>query len=750
MQLTEMGKAVATVVLGPNATWLERHAAEELTRYLREISGAELPIASEAPAEGAVIAIGRGETNPVVAECIARRLMKLSPTYPGRDGFVLETVTLDGREVLVLGGSTDRGTLYAVYSLLEDVLGCGFFRDGELIPSNPSVTVPELHTAERPHFADRQDGNGCIFHYTCSAWGWEEWKRELDWRARRRANVIWPFNVASGAIVQQILVNWGVLPPEKAPKPKSEPTLHERAAEYARKLGMKFPCLLPGGKLPEEFYAKYPESKSIVMQWSEYEPYRVLHPEDPMFRKLLVDYIGLYTERYGTDHLYIAEYTSESRILEGVSDVQESRRIFARAVSAAIREADPEGMWVPSGWSFDLSADDPGNPWQANWTPEQVVDYLDHIDVPRVVWDLWSEEAEKYIKTDYYGGHPWGFGVLHAFGAGSYMHGDVTGLVDRVHALINEPKARNCDLYGTASEIIDFNSFYYELSAKLAWNPADVTVERFVPDYCRKRYGAGGQTLEEAWWLLVETVYGPESGTVKIIMDPAYWFRPDLELIPGWPEDEPRVKELRENRPAFIGKLRKAIDVFLSQEGLLKTSRMARRDLIDVTRQWIGDRCTLGIHAMRDAFVAGDADVLERASAEVLDLMGKQVRLLASWDPYRLDLKIERERARWGDDASRAIKHTHVWVSYNEKEHSVPLRDYYRQDLDGLVADYYLVRVKAYADLLKSKLAAGVRDIPAEEFDALYTPIEEQFIAGPVNTYSTGEDPVSVVRDLVS
>ena len=755
MRVTENGRPCAEIVVGPDATWLQRHAGEELAAYLRRISGADVPVAdipgnaATRPGDAGVsILIGRPETNPAVAECAEKNLVHLSREYPGRDGFVMETVRCDDRDMLVLGGSTDRGTLYAVYALLEDVLNVGFFRDGEVIPKVPTVDLPDLHVTKWPRFSEREDGNGCIFHYTTSAWEWDEWQAELDWKAKRRANIIWPFRVG-GDITRQIMVDWGVYPAKETPKPLTEQTLHERALDYAHKLGMSAPCILPGGKMPEAFYEKFPDSRVITMQWSEYEPYRVLHPEDPMFKQLIVDYVRHYRERYGTDHIYIAEFTSESRILDGVTDVQESRRIFARAVSDALKEADPDGVWAPSGWSFDLSADDPGNPWQANWTPEQVVDYLNTIDVPFTVWDLWSEEAEKYIKTDYYGGHRWGFGVLHAFGAGSFLHGDVQGLVDRVHALVNEPKAKNCDLFCSASEIIDFNSFYYELAAKLSWNPVDVTLERFVPDYCRKRYGEGGEALEEAWWLLVDTVYGPESGTVKIIMDPLYWFRPDLELQPGWPEDAPRTNALRDGRPAFIEKLRRAVELFAAQDDLLQKSDLARRDLVDIARQWVAERCSLAIIAMRDAFISGNAAALETATAEALSLLDDQTRLLATWPAYRLDLKIERERKKWGDDADRAIKHTHVWVSYNENEHSVPLRDYYRQDLDGLVADYYKVRVAAFGDLLRTKLSHGKSGISDEEFDALYTPIEERFIAEPAKCHATGEDPVDVVRALL-
>ena len=49
-------------------------------------------------------------------------------------------------------------------------------------------------------------------------------------------------------------------------------------------------------------------------------------------------------------------------------------------------------------------------------------------------------------------------------------------------------------------------------------------------------------------------------------------------------------------------------------------------------------------------------------------------------------------------EAAQRIKHFHVWCTDRVGSHSVPLRDYYRMDLDGLVADYYRPRVAAYID----------------------------------------------------
>jgi hypothetical protein len=70
-------------------------------------------------------------------------------------------------------------------------------------------------------------------------------------------------------------------------------------------------------------------------------------------------------------------------------------------------------------------------------------------------------------------------------------------------------------------------------------------------------------------------------------------------------------------------------------------------------------------------------------------------------------------------------------------------------DLDGLVADYYKPRVRAYLDLLRNKLAAGERTVSNEDLEKIYAPIEDQFIHSPLHVLPEGEDSVAVVRGLV-
>lgn len=168
LSLVEKGRSSYSIVLPAKASAPETRAAKELQRVIHEMSGASLPIRTDAqPVPRHAILLGTSDTN--------RHIKSLGlPPLPadlGEDGFVIRT---KGRH-LVLGGNRPRGTLYAVYGLLEDQLGCRWYtEDFSRIPRRRSIELPTLDIVQKPAFEYREP------FYT-EAWG-------KDWAARNRCN----------------------------------------------------------------------------------------------------------------------------------------------------------------------------------------------------------------------------------------------------------------------------------------------------------------------------------------------------------------------------------------------------------------------------------------------------------------------------------------------------------------------------------------------------------------------------------
>jgi len=150
--------AQAVIVIAEDAGEPEQHAASELADFLEQITGAEFEIVSPP-------AVGRSRL------LVGPKAAKLAePDFTveglGTDGIVIRSVGND----LILAGGYPRGTLYAVYTFLEDELGCRWWSSSEsTIPNEPTLTVDKLNIRyvpileyREPFWFDAFDGDWAV------------------------------------------------------------------------------------------------------------------------------------------------------------------------------------------------------------------------------------------------------------------------------------------------------------------------------------------------------------------------------------------------------------------------------------------------------------------------------------------------------------------------------------------------------------------------------------------------------------
>ncbi len=145
--LAENGQSDYRIVTAPDAGEHLKLAATELQTFLLQISEAQLPIVSaDEPLAAREIILGdNAHLRRVLPEADVAALVP--------DGFIIRTVGED----LVIAGSDDRGTLYGVYSFLEDVLGCRWWTPtASYVPRLSPVVVPEIDRRDEPALAFRE------------------------------------------------------------------------------------------------------------------------------------------------------------------------------------------------------------------------------------------------------------------------------------------------------------------------------------------------------------------------------------------------------------------------------------------------------------------------------------------------------------------------------------------------------------------------------------------------------------------
>jgi hypothetical protein len=149
------GQAKAVIVVAADAPEPEQHAARELAGFLGQITGATFELASQKNPDASCILVG-----PAAAQWADEQF---SADGLGAEGIIIRTIGDD----LILAGGRPRGTLYAVYTFLEDQLGCRWWSSTEsTIPQRPAVSVDEVNVRyvpvleyRSPYWSDAFDGD---------------------------------------------------------------------------------------------------------------------------------------------------------------------------------------------------------------------------------------------------------------------------------------------------------------------------------------------------------------------------------------------------------------------------------------------------------------------------------------------------------------------------------------------------------------------------------------------------------------
>jgi hypothetical protein len=171
-----------TIVTDPDLPSYVRYTVQDLASYLQEITGAEPRVSTSwDPSAHVVVLVGPQAARQILGE-------SLLATNPVGDGYILKSVTRDGKHYLVAAGASAHGTKYAVARLMKRLRAEG----------NSACVDRPIDITSAPAFARRGlHFNGWAFGYPYTFRGWreEDWQRYLDILSYQGINLfyLWPF-----------------------------------------------------------------------------------------------------------------------------------------------------------------------------------------------------------------------------------------------------------------------------------------------------------------------------------------------------------------------------------------------------------------------------------------------------------------------------------------------------------------------------------------------------------------------------
>lgn len=166
--LFSRGRSAYSIILAHGASTSEQTAARELQSYLRQVSGAQLPIITAAATA----------TQPCIYIGYDQRVKAATgAAEPAHDdeAFTYETVA----DNLYIYGGRDRGTMYGVFAFLENELGVRWYApDCTVVPARKSYKLKSLRVHEAPALRYR----------------YAQYKQVADdpvWCAHNKNNTLW-------------------------------------------------------------------------------------------------------------------------------------------------------------------------------------------------------------------------------------------------------------------------------------------------------------------------------------------------------------------------------------------------------------------------------------------------------------------------------------------------------------------------------------------------------------------------------
>lgn len=686
-------------------------------RYTVLLCGA-LPVALSAqslPARVVDLGAAAALVERVVPGSAGQFELESMPRDSGRDVFELANA---GNRV-VLRGSSGVAVASALNWYLEHVAGIEVANPLQPIHLPKRLVAVPARVHVRTPYSIRYFFNYCTFSYTMAWWDWAQWQRMIDWMALKGINMplavtgqeaVWRLVLRdlglTDSMIRQFLVGPAYLPwgwmgnidglggPLPASWIDSHITLERQILARERSLGMT--PILQGftGHVPESLRQVFPHAQlRRTGDWSAgFSGTWFLDPLDPLFQRIGKAFIERQTELYGTDHYYAADSFNE---IDPPSNDSTFLAGMGRAVYQAMHAADSSATWVLQGWFLYYQPRFWGEP-QARALIGAVPD--DRL----VVLDLWGDRHPIWRTRKAFYGKRWVWNVLYNFGGKVSLNGDLPSIATNLRDARNSPENGRLSGLGMMMEGLGTNPVVPDFVLDMIWRDSVPAVEEWTKEYVRRRYGVLDIHAWNAWRILLATAYRSPAQTGTFLAERPGFYQAKVSY-----RTEP-------NPPYDSRELLAALDSLLAAAPSLAGHDTYRYDVVNLTRQVLGQLGLPMVNRVEAAFAARDRARLLAAEGALLGLI-RDLDVLVGTRPEFLLGRWLDDAKRWGTtDGERALYEWNarnlitLWGTKCTEGQGDDLNLYAFKEWEGMFVGYFLPRWTAFFAAVNRSLDLGV------------------------------------------
>lgn len=561
--------------------------------------------------------------------------------------------------------------------------------------------------------------NYCTFSYSMAWWDWDQWQQMIDWMALKGINTplavtgqeaVWRLVLTDMGFSHQQIADFLVGPAYfpwgwmgnvdglGGPLPDSwidsHIALERKILARERSLGMT--PVLQGftGHVPESIKQVLPAARiHQTGDWSAgFSGTWFLDPLDPLFQRFGTKFIERQTELFGTDHLYAADPFNE---INPPSNDSTFLAGMGKAIYGSMQSADPEATWILQGWFLYYQA--------KFWQEPQARALLGAVPDDRmVVLDLWGDRFPVWQKRQAFYGKPWIWNVLYNFGGKVNMNGDLPSIATNLDSVLRSPAKGRLSGLGMMMEGLGTNPIVPDFVMSRIWRDSVESVTAWTRNYVFTRYATVDTHVWNAWRLLLATAFKSPAQTGNFLAE-----RPGFYVKGTAYRSEPIA-------PYDAGLLSAALDTLLVAAPALGGNDAYRYDLVNLTRQVLGQLAVPMVNQVELAYTAKDRPALLAAEQRVVGLLQDLDELVGTREEFLLGRWVI-DAKRWGTTAAErrlyewnARNLITMWGTKCTEGQNDDLNLYAYKEWQGMFTSYFLPRWRAFFAGLNRSLDTGV------------------------------------------
>lgn len=565
-----------------------------------------------------------------------------------------------------------------------------------LPPHFPDAKKTTIHSP----FIIRQAHNAVTSGYTTPFWSWKRWEQELDWQAAHGFNMMMA-PIATEAIATRVwkklgltqqeidnfyvapsLLPWqrmgciqnvgGTLPPQWN---VDQVELQHKVLKRMRELGIQPIVQSFAGFVPKAIKRIYPDLVLHNTLWNAGFPISqrpvMLMPADPLFKKITKLYMEEWKKEFGDASYFLVDSFNELELPKGEQPITEVLSEYGKFTYDAIREVNPNAVWVIQGWMFGYQ--------RKQWPPENVKALFSKVPDDKVlILDYANDYTNSWEPVDGFNGKQWIYGFVPNMGGKTAYTGNLDLYATGVAKTIASPKKNNLVGFSLSGEGLENNAVIYELLCDAAWSQKTIELDSWIKEYSINRYGAIPQELLQSWDLLRKSTYS------YLIDHPQF----------SW-----QLGQFKKGSIDRSDNFYQSVILFLSCRNELKASKNYQADAIERATLVLGLKAEDWFSEAGNAYDVKDIERGNRCSSKGLQLLAEIDKLMESHPLNRLERWTNFAKANNSDPAlqkfyqASAKRIVTIW--------GPPVNDYSCRVWSGLIRDFYLERMKLLLEAKK-------------------------------------------------